>query len=112
MHAVNRVHDYNHFGRSKRSTYADNTFAFGTHQQLGIILDTQIVTGTAVIGDESTNMEKLRLVLLTNLLVIFSTVSRKQSQLLLTGLKRLSVWVFLLPHKLLVTWYLYVNHNA
>ena len=58
MHAINRAFDLQHFGVSLRTTYVDDTVAFGPVHVLQLIKDSQIVTADRVIGPHGTNLKK------------------------------------------------------
>ena len=58
VHAINRAFDLQHFGVSLRTTYVDDTVAFGPVHVLQLIKDSQIVTADRVIGPHGTNLKK------------------------------------------------------
>ena len=57
MHAINRDFDIKHFGVSLRTTYVDDTVAFGPVHVLHAIKDSQIATADRVIGPLGTNLK-------------------------------------------------------
>ena len=58
MHAINRAFDLEKFGVSLRTTYVDDTVAFGPVHVLQLIRESQIVTADRVIGPHGTNLKK------------------------------------------------------
>jgi hypothetical protein len=58
MHAVNRAFDVSNFGVSLRTTFVDDTVAFGPVYVLELIKNSQIATADRVIGPRGTNLKK------------------------------------------------------
>ena len=58
MHAVNRALDLQKFGISLRTTYVDDTVAFGPVWALQFVHETQVATADRVIGPHGTNLQK------------------------------------------------------